>query len=523
MRTLLLFSFLCLAETASFSQGTHGTSFRPSVDGFHFYNSFSNTFFDQLGVKITTGGLCGGMSYTALDYFNRRMGIPRQTYMPADHTMLYDYIYSRQVTSLAENVDKWTELVVNPFGWRTDEFFNWGLQGSNGGRLQELKSFIDRGMPVPLGLFEVGDGGFRPHHQVLAIGYDCGRYQGNLGNFQTDFKLYCYNPNYPGDTSTLMCNPAQHYYYWKGHENDDNHYITYFVDKKYGTKTPPPDPSSPAALTDCKAHELVIQFNTGDDDLRGGGDNCNLTLNFNNGTSQQFPNVNNGAHWIDNTGNTIELWLTDPQPLSAFKNLVIYTKQCGGISCDNWNLNQVNVLARGGFPDQTILNQQGNPLKRFTGSDYSGTYYFTNLPPCNGSGSGGGTTDNGLTRQLLVNFRTGGDDLRGGNDNLAVTVVFRDGSRQAFTNVNNGLNWSNNSSNNVSLNLNKAVNPNDITSLEMQTNACGGMSCDNWNFQGITVKAEGNNMDKVIYNQSGNPIFRFTGSNHVYNVIIRQN
>lgn len=79
---------------------------------------------------------------------------------------MFNYIYNRQVTSITENLDKWAELGFNPFGWRTNEFFNWGLQGFNGGRPQELREQIEAGRPVPLGLFKAGNGGVGPHHQV---------------------------------------------------------------------------------------------------------------------------------------------------------------------------------------------------------------------------------------------------------------------------------------------------------------------------------------------------------------------
>ncbi|MBS1655516.1 MAG: hypothetical protein JSU05_11765, partial [Bacteroidetes bacterium] len=181
MKTFLLMATLFIETNMGMAQGAHNTKFNPRADGFQFVNSFTNNFIDVAGVKITTGGLCGGMSYSALDYFLKKITVPKQTYMPADHTMLHDYIYNRDVSSVADNIDKWTELTVNPFGWRTDEFFNWGLQGTNGGRLQELKSFIDRDMPVPIGLEAVGSGGLGANHQVLAIGYDCGRYQGTGG------------------------------------------------------------------------------------------------------------------------------------------------------------------------------------------------------------------------------------------------------------------------------------------------------------------------------------------------------
>ena len=140
------------------------TNFDPKEDGFQFSNSFKT----ELVLKdVRFGGLCGGMSYTALDYYYGNKPIANQDYRPAVNTTLFNRIYRRQETSIVQNADKWAELIFNPFGARSDEFFRWGLEGKRGGRLQELRSKIDAGKPVPLGLFKDGDGGMRPHHQVV--------------------------------------------------------------------------------------------------------------------------------------------------------------------------------------------------------------------------------------------------------------------------------------------------------------------------------------------------------------------
>ena len=138
------------------------------------------------------------------------------------------------------------ELFVNPFGWRTSEFFNWGIQGFNGGRLEELKKEIDRGNPVPLGLFKPGDGGGGPHHQVLAIGYNGGRYKGDLGAFSEDLEIMVYDPNFPGVTKILKPNPKDFFYYYKDDPKNANCYWqTYFVNKRYGFNTPPATAPAP--------------------------------------------------------------------------------------------------------------------------------------------------------------------------------------------------------------------------------------------------------------------------------------
>jgi len=530
MRKFYLCLIIFLTGRAVFGQGARSTNFRPEENGFHFNNTFVNTFYDQQGTKILVSGCSGGMSYAALDYYYQAIRPPKQSSLPADHSLLYDYIYNRQMNSLFENSDKWLEEMVNPFGWQNNEFFYWGLQGTNGGRLQELKSFIDKGIPVPLGLYGAGDTRSRLHNQVVAIGYDCGRYQGALVDFAEDFKIYCYDPAFPDVVSTLQVNKTSHYYYWKDREHNDEHYSGYFVDTRYAAGTPPPDPAIAGSLTDCKARELLIIFKTGENGLRGMDENCHAMLQFNDGTVQQFYNLNRRLPWTVNSTHSTELWLANPVPLTRFKSIIIYTKPCDGLNnipCNNWDLTQITIVARGGFSDDTILNQIGNPiLKKYSGRDYSNTFYYTALSSCDSGHQNASAlapaTATVSADQLLINFRTGNGDLSGGNDNLLVTIGFRDGSSQVFPNVNGGINWAVNTSNTVTLNLNKPVNPADIMRINLQTNSCPEGSCNDWYFQGITITARGNHMEKVIYERSGNPIYKFSGNNNVYSVILKK-
>src|SRR5919199_1099559 len=175
------------------------TEFRPEKNGFNFGNPFKNDFIPAFDVR--TSGLCGGMSYAALDYWFSGVPVPVQPFPPANGTTLYNYLYDRQVTSLLSNADKWAELYFNPGGARNTEFFHWGISAKKGERIDELRSYIDSGSPCVLGMYGVEGTG---DHQVLAIGYDMGRYQGDLGPHIEDFKIFICDPNHPGQTMTLV-------------------------------------------------------------------------------------------------------------------------------------------------------------------------------------------------------------------------------------------------------------------------------------------------------------------------------
>jgi hypothetical protein len=233
------------------------------------------------------------MSYTVLDYYFAHMPIPRQDYRPANRTALQSYIYNREVDSLVSNLDKWAEVGFNPGGSRNSELFNWGLQGTNGGRLEELRSFIDKGIPVVLDLQGDGSTG---NHQVVAIGYSMGRYQGDLKNFESDLKIVVVDPNYRLQVKTLIPDVANQLYRYE--DGSSERWRTYFVDKNYHAKTPP-NLANPTYPADGMIRELILSFHTGDDDLRGWHDNINLTVNLSDGTRGEFyPNINLGARWL---------------------------------------------------------------------------------------------------------------------------------------------------------------------------------------------------------------------------------
>lgn len=330
------------------------TAFNPKIHGFRFVNDFLNDVIPPVDVR--TGGLCGGMSYVALDYYFAHVPIPQQTYRPANRTTLQSYLYNREVDSLASNLDKWAEVGFNPGGARNGEFFNWGLQGSNGGRLQELRSFIDQGIPAAVDLqADSGTG----NHQVVAIGYEMGRYQGDLGNFEGDLKITVYDPNYPKQVRTLIPDVSNQLYRYA--EAGPERWRTYFVDKNYHSKTPPNLPN-PAYPNDGTVRELILSFHTGADDLRGGNDNINLTLDLDGGT-QFYPNINLAARWLPNYTENARVILSNPVRPEQIRDLVLSDTFGGGTNGDNWDMSWVTISA---FVNGKITPVKTSGLHRFS-------------------------------------------------------------------------------------------------------------------------------------------------------------
>ncbi|GAB1644009.1 hypothetical protein KRMM14A1259_44320 [Krasilnikovia sp. MM14-A1259] len=96
---------------------------------------------------------------------------------------------------------------------------------------------------------------------------------------------------------------------------------------------------------------------------------------------------------------------------------------------------------------------------------------------------------------LLLTLRTGGDDLRGGGDDLAVMIDTRFHGRLAVGNVNQSASWSNNSTHQVGINLRKLfhlnIPANEITTVRLTPNLFprnAFESPDNWNLDAATVQ-----------------------------------
>jgi Predicted solute binding protein len=330
------------------------TSFKPSVSGFRFINNFTNVLFGS-PLNATSSGLCGGMTYAALDYYYSGKQIPDQDYRPANGTTLQQYLYGRQSTSLVVNADRWIDLQLNPFGARTLEFFNDGISG----QLTLLRSFIDRNVPVPLGL-KGSEPPFSQSHQVLAIGYDVGRYQGSLGAYKEDVKIYVMDPNFPNTIKTLVPDESLLEYHYS--ERPDERWRTYFVDGKYTPVNPPGIPS-PVYPNDSLIHELRFEFTTGADDMRGGADHVDIKLILTNSTTQNYTNVTQTGRLIPNYSEIVSVILTQPVAPEAIRAIQLSTNATTGIDGDNWDMAMLAVTAVGGNFNRRLRIDQMGPYR----------------------------------------------------------------------------------------------------------------------------------------------------------------
>jgi hypothetical protein len=173
------------------------TNFSPFIHGFKFANTFENDIANIPGFgQVKTYGRCGGMSYTALDYYFATLGVPLATGLPKDGVPLADYIFQRQLESFlapsAIHFIIWS-LYADEANW-----FAKGLtRSTREDEFPKLQSQLDLGHPQVLGLITARDiGHIGDNHQVVAYGYDVDQASGKIS-------VYIYDNNSP-DTETVL-------------------------------------------------------------------------------------------------------------------------------------------------------------------------------------------------------------------------------------------------------------------------------------------------------------------------------
>lgn len=145
-------------------------------------------------------GLCGGMSYAALDFFQSGISIPWRAESgerPASGSRLRSYLWKRQLQSFFKDLDRFLFWIVQlhyiPSRWPFKGGPAWLVKKSKK-EWTKLKHSIDDGKPIPLGLVRNTISVF-DNHQVLALGYE-------EENEDTGV-IYLYDPNCPGQESTI--------------------------------------------------------------------------------------------------------------------------------------------------------------------------------------------------------------------------------------------------------------------------------------------------------------------------------
>lgn len=112
---------------------------------------------------------------------------------------------------------------------------------------------------------------------------------------------------------------------------------------------------------------------------------------------------------------------------------------------------------------------------------------------------------------LTFQVTTGGDDLRGGNDNVHLRAYDNNGRLVGSVDNANGLQrLADHTSRSMNLRLEPGVRWQDIGAVELVTTLGGGVGGDNWNVDRLRVTPAGDHR-RVLFEAEGRPLFRFTG------------
>ena len=192
------------------------TDFVPSEHGYSFDNRFDptptylNTPLGPIKIGDASKGLCGGMVFSALDYFSAGMEIPPDEDLPANRE-LFAYVVKRLLQSFNLPTGPLTYIELMhpryPDGKSTRGRYGFIPAGRSWRMIRvewpQIKLRLDAGIPCPIGLVRIKSTSLKrlgENHQVLAYGYELSG---------DDLTLHLYDPNYhERDDVTLSLNIA---------------------------------------------------------------------------------------------------------------------------------------------------------------------------------------------------------------------------------------------------------------------------------------------------------------------------
>lgn len=237
---------------------------------------------------------------------------------------------------------------------------------------------------------------------------------------------------------------------------------------------------------------LTFTVKTGNDDLRGGNDNLNVGINFRDGNVQFKPNVNRGQRWPDNSTQTFSIGLERPVAAAELASIEFQKPTGGGYGTDEWHMTSVSVRAIGDGIDDVIAT---HGFMQFDRANQALLIPVTIATP-------------GKANKLELTIKTGGDDLRGGTNNLDLSLHFHNAATQLIQDVNAGQEWANGSTHVKTITLDHTVDPSEIVKMDLTISDFMLSSvADNWDMDSLSVRALGDGVDKVIVRHG---FFRFT-------------
>jgi len=277
-------------------------------------------------------------------------------------------------------------------------------------------------------------------------------------------------------------------------------------------------------------NKIEVEFKTGEDDLAvrdpGIQGNLKITIYYKNGASPLvLENANKNQNWpknsirrvsmplpVDvNVNNLASINLTRSTTSNNFEDAV----------ADNWDLITLTVTAsvkRATITEKyRLLVKNGRPLNRFKGGkncDCDKTFDFSNPVLISGTTPWIDKFPPPQKISISASFGNGGDDLRGGNDNAKLIIVFKNTTRKlVFNNLNKGVNWGNFTEKMASQEQPGIpdLKIEDIKEVQLWHTGGGGIGADNWDLDKFKLTITINGESKILVDKVGAPLHRFTG------------
>lgn len=286
---------------------------------------------------------------------------------------------------------------------------------------------------------------------------------------------------------------------------------------------------SAISITSKAQSNVELEIKTGADNLehRDFQHDLEIRIKVDGKPDVVLLNANRGQTWANNSTHKIKMNLDPTTTADQIKEIQLYRRvdswnNFDAGRADNWNLHKLVATAtiiKDGRPlKYSLLNLQGTGGKAL----FRFVYENRNLPddgqekglsksfPTSPAFVSGTASRPTITLKAL--FKTGGDDLRGGNDNVTMTIKYKSGAASTvFSNMNAGRNWRNFNISNVEKPLPATFNIYDIESIELRHTGGGGIGADNWYLDKFKITLTINGEPIVILDKEEAPIHYFTG------------
>lgn len=300
--------------------------------------------------------------------------------------------------------------------------------------------------------------------------------------------------------------------------------------------TPLPVQQSPSVIvTPPSANKLDVDIRTGGDNLepREHQENPSIIVEINGQPNVVFLDINKNQTWVNNSFHRITIPLPANVNLEDLKSVTISRKNKHWgrdemVSSDNWTVANVAVVAN--------LNNKRTPLANYTSArPHNKVFRFMTMTNRGETGElnsvyGWGnevklslspianqtpiTVPTTANASIIAVFGTGGDDLRGGNDNINLSINFNSGRLPlTISNINASRKWDNFSEKTIQKILinSENIDLNDIKDIRIRHTGGGGIGADNWYLDKFKLTITKGSETKVLVDKIEAPIHYFTG------------